>query len=361
LLAVLVSHPLAGLPSQLAKPALQLATVHMLPEHPDVAFDALHMRPQAPHAVTVLVRFTSHPLAGLPSQSAKPLVQAYIQLPPVQLAVALARAAQVRPQPPQCVTLLRVSTSQPSAATMLQSARPVVQVNPQVPIAQVVVAPARPGHTVPHAPHAATLLAMLVSHPLATFASQSARPMSHMLTEQLPPVQLAAPPMTVHTRPQPPQCEVLVRRSTSHPLAALPSQSAKPALHAYTQPPLVQLAVALALAAHARPQPPQCAVLLRVSTSQPSVAIMLQSARPVSQVKPQVPIVHVVVAPLRAGHAVPQPPQARRSVRVSVSHPLAGFMSQSARPVSHVLTVQLPAMQVPVPPAGRQARPHEPQ
>lgn len=48
-----------------------------------------------------------------------------------QLAVAFARAAQAFPQRPQCASVVARFTSQPSAAVVLQSPKPVLQVNVQ--------------------------------------------------------------------------------------------------------------------------------------------------------------------------------------------------------------------------------------
>jgi hypothetical protein len=56
---------------------------------------------------------------------------------------------------------------------------------------------------------------------------------------------------------------------TSHPLVrALPSQFANPALHAIKHDPRLQLAVPFAVL-HAWLQPPQCATVVCVLTSQP--------------------------------------------------------------------------------------------
>jgi hypothetical protein len=55
------------------------------------------------------------------------------QTPAAQLAVAFAPAAQARPQAPQCARLAVVATSQPSAATPLQSPKPALHENPQAP------------------------------------------------------------------------------------------------------------------------------------------------------------------------------------------------------------------------------------
>lgn len=72
-----------------------------------------------------------------------------------------------------------------------------------------------------------------------------------------------------HTIPQPPQLfrDVCV-------LTQLVPQRVVPGPHAVTQ----ALAVQVCPLAHARPHAPQCAALVRVSTSQPLAAIPSQSA-----------------------------------------------------------------------------------
>ena len=71
---------------------------------------------------------TSQPLAGLPSQSAKPAAQAPIaQAPIAQVGVALAKAQRM-PQPPQlAMSAARTATSQPLAGMPSQSAKPGAQ------------------------------------------------------------------------------------------------------------------------------------------------------------------------------------------------------------------------------------------
>jgi hypothetical protein len=81
--------------------------------------------------------------------------------------------------------------------------------------------------------------------------------------------------------------------------------------------------------AHARPQAPQWAVALAVSTSQPSATLALQSPRPAAQVMPHAPIAHVA-APPAALHALPQPPQLETLVVVFTSQPFMTARSQSA-------------------------------
>jgi hypothetical protein len=78
-------------------------------------------------------------------------------------------------------------------------------------------------------------------------------------------------------------------------------------------------------------------VLVRVSTSQPSAGLALQSAKPTLQVKPQRAPVHDEVALATAGQTVPQAPQLRGSVLVLVQLP-----AQLTRPLAQV-TTQVPA------------------
>lgn len=73
------------------------------------------------------------------------------QAPPEQVIVALG-APQAAPQPPQLATLVFRFTSQPLAALPSQSRKPALQVNPQVPTRQEGAALASGGHTVPHIP-----------------------------------------------------------------------------------------------------------------------------------------------------------------------------------------------------------------
>jgi hypothetical protein len=83
--------------------------------------------------------------------------EAHIAVPPVAL--------QTAPQRPQFDVELCVFTSHPSAALMLQSAKPALQVNPHAPAAQVDVALARAGHAVPHAPQFDVSVARLTQRP----------------------------------------------------------------------------------------------------------------------------------------------------------------------------------------------------
>src|SRR5579864_5149337 len=100
---------------------------------------------------------------------------------------------------------------------------------------------------------------------------------------QLPLEQAGVPLATMHSAPQPPQLLGSTPMLVSQPSTAAPLQSAQPALQAAT----VQLPAAPAGTAlgrlHAAPQPPQFAASVRMSCSQPLAALPSQSAKPALQ------------------------------------------------------------------------------
>jgi len=126
---------LVATPSQLPKPALQAPRVHAPATQaavPPGVTQALLHRPQCATAVRVS---TSQPLAGSPSQSAKPSLHSQAQAPSEQRAVVLGRLAQARPQPPQWAVVVAVLVSQPLAALMSQSPKePVHKPTAQAPM-----------------------------------------------------------------------------------------------------------------------------------------------------------------------------------------------------------------------------------
>ncbi len=69
-----------------------------------------------------------------------------------------------------------------------------------------------------------------VSQPFEALPSQSPKFVSQRAMAQVPAMHAAVPLGGVHARPQAPQCEVLVRVSTSQPFEGSPSQSEKPGL-----------------------------------------------------------------------------------------------------------------------------------
>jgi hypothetical protein len=104
---------------------------------------------------------------------------------------------------------------------------------------------------------------------------------------------------------------------------------------------------------HWRPQSPQCASLVCVLVSQPSAALLLQLPKPALHMPtPQVPIAQVCVATFVKAHRAPQAPQLLVSApRTLTSQPLAGFMSQFAKPRLQLIP-HVPAAQVGVPFVG---------
>jgi hypothetical protein len=185
-----------------------------------------------------------------------------------------------------------------------------------------------PVQALPHTPHEA-VPERLASQPLDAVPSQLADPGSHV-KPQRPAAHVALAPATAgQAIAQRPQCITLVRVSVSHPLAAFVSQSAKPSSQVKPQVAIAQVGVAWATAGHARPHAPQCITLARVSVSQPFVAFTSQSPKPTLQVDWQRPITHDAVALAVAAHAIPQPPQWTTLVCVSVSQPFEASVSQS--------------------------------
>ena len=133
-----------------------------------------------------------------------------------------------------------------------------------------------------------------------------------------------------HALPHMPQCETAVFTSTSQPFVGLPSQSPNPAAHEVTaQRPIAQAGTALGglqTVLHA----PQFERSVASSTSQPLSGLPSQSAKPALHANSQRPDEHDERALGRAAHAAPQAPQFIASVSVFVSHPLPGARSQSA-------------------------------
>ena len=217
-------------------------------------------------------------------------------------------AWQARPQAPQWAALARVSTSQPLLGLLSQSPKLVAQTAPQTPAAQKVVALGPAGHAVPQAPQWSGSLARLVQVP-----AQLRCPV-WQLTPHWPAEHTVPLGQTV---PQAPQLVLLVLVLTSQPLAASPSQSAKPAAQAASvQAPALQRVVALG-SAQARPHPPQWAALVAVSVSQPLAAWLSQSPKPVERrTIAQAPAVQPWVAVLARAQAAPHAPQWAGSMAV---------------------------------------------
>jgi len=285
----------------------------------------------------------SQPLAALPSQLPKPALHVIPQVPAGQVAVPLV-VLQTALQDPQCSGLLRL-VSQPLAGLLSQSPKPEAQAIPQLPAVQVGVPP-DVEQTWPQVLQLLTLVFRFTSQPLAGLLSQSAKPALQVPMAQVPLLQVAAALANVHLVPQALQLLTSVLRLTSQPLVALPSQLPEPAVHApIVQVLLTQLAAALANV-HTVPQPPQLLTSVVVVVPQATPVPGGQVALPAPHVLyPHVPALHTGVPPV-VGHLVPQALQLFTSEFRLTSQPLVALPSQLANPALQVPMAQVPLLHV---------------
>jgi hypothetical protein len=320
-----VSQPLAPLPSQSPKPALQLDTPHTPPTQFGVPPPVGHTCPHAEQLLTSLFESVSQPFAGLPSQSLKPAEQLGTQAPAVHVVVPW-EFVQATPHPPQFDVVFS-AVSQPLRALPSQLPNPAEHVGTQVLAVQVVV-PLAFEQARPHPPQFGTEVVVSVSHPLFAFESQLPHP-AVQVGVQVPLGHVVVPWAFVHAVPQAPQF-VVVFSEASHPFETCVSQSPKLALQVIEHAPLVQPAVPLLLL-HTLPQAPQFDRLFWVLTSHPFAAAPSQFAKPALHVpRVQLPDAHDELAFARA-HTAPHEPQFDSVVRL-VSQPLAELPSQFAKP-----------------------------
>lgn len=365
LLVVLVSQPSDVTLLQLPHPNKHDAMVHALLAQPSLALARLHTWPHDPQLLTLVLVSTSQPLAVTPSQLPHPgRHEATVQALLTQLSLALGRS-QAWPHDPQLLTLLLVSISQPSDATPLQLAQPDEHdTTVQALLAQPSLAFGRL-QAWPHEPQSLTVLVVSTSQPSDATPLQLPHPDAQDATVQ---ALLAQPSLAwgrLQTAPQAPQLLTSVRVSISQPVSTFPSQSARPVLHAILHWPATQLAVP-PVELHTCPQLPQLFTSPIKSTSQPSASLSaLQSAKPVSQSPVQTPAVQTVVGTLLVLHALPQPPQFSGSDAISTSQPSSPLPGcgplQSAQPLSHAFTHKPSWHAVFVECVVAQAPPHEPQ
>ena len=307
--------------------------------------------PHAPQlAVSVLV-LVSHPLVAVRSQSAKPLAHApTTHAPEAQACVATLASAQTRPHDPQLFGSKLVEVQLPE-----HEVSPAPHVAVQAPAVHTRPAPHAVGAlAVLHAPQLFESLAVLTSHPLAALPSQSAYPALQAPITHAPAAHVAAALAKRHTLPHAPQLFASVPRTlVSQPLLAVPSQSAKPALHPPTTHRLDEHALTLTLASeHRAPHAPQLAGSEAVLTQSPE-----QSVVPETQEVAQLPAVQT----WPEAQVVAQVPQCALSPLTLVSHPFAGLPSQSANPAAHMPSVHAPATHDAPALAKRHATPHPPQ
>jgi hypothetical protein len=124
-------------------------------------------------------------------------------------------------------------------------------------------------------PQLALSVPVLVSQPFVAFMSQLAKPVLQAPSTHALAAQLAAALAKVQARPHAEQLVALVRRSVSQPLAAIPSQLPKLALHVPT--PHVPEAHVLTLTLvrrHTLPHMPQCDGSVMVFTHAPEQLVV---------------------------------------------------------------------------------------
>jgi hypothetical protein len=265
---------------------------------------------------------------------------------------------------PQWAAVL-ISVSQPSVATPLQSAWVASHVTTeQTPLLQCSVAPPFVLHAEVQPPQWVASVLRLISHPFDALWSQSSKPMLHAVTEHAYPLlvllQASVTWFVLHAFPQAPQLLVVVI-GVSQPLATLPSQSAKPGLHAILQVEPTHVPTP-PFWLHAFPQAPQLLGSLVTLISQPFAACPSQSLNPaLHAMTAHFEALHVSVA-LFVLHGVVQLPQWFGSLVMLISHPLAGLWSQSIVPATvQVDTVHTPRVQTSLAPVTLQAWVHEAQ
>jgi hypothetical protein len=204
---------------------------HDPPAHARVEFEGVpHELPQRPQLFTSVAFDTSHPSVALPLQSTLPGLHAYVQRPLAQTGAEFGRDGHIVPQVPQFARSERRSTSQPSFALPLQLAKFGRQAaSEHVPLPHVPM-PLEYEHAMLHRPQCIGSAERFASQPFAALPSQSAYPALHEPIVQRKFVHAAVAFGSEQTVPQPPQFEGCVM-SVSQPLLDMPSQFAVPVGH----------------------------------------------------------------------------------------------------------------------------------
>ncbi len=261
-----------------------------------------HDLPVAQHVEPQTGRPSAQPTRQLPAAHTCPVGQAVPHAP--QLAASLCVSAQVVPH----------------------AVSPVAHSRTHTPARHACIDP----HERAQAPQLRASVCVLTSQPFDTAPSQSAKPEAHSATEQRPAEQVPVEFAGAQRAPHAPQCVVLVSSAASQPLVRSPSQLAKFVSHENEQKPVEHATRALGPVGHTAPQRPQLPVSVARFVSQPLAALPSQSAKPTAQVTPQAPALHVEVALALAGQVFPHAPQLRTSAESVTSQPFEAMRSQSA-------------------------------
>jgi hypothetical protein len=217
--------PFAAFASQSPNVPLHAVTAQRPAAQVVCALASAQVIPHAPQFIGSAPVAVSHPSSRLALQLAKPVSHApRLHAPPAHAAPAWAKLHDC-PHPPQWASDVAVSTSQPLPALMSQSSRPTLHMlMPHMPARHTGVPPGAM-QTVAHEPQWVSSTWVFTSQPSAAIMLQSAKPALHMPTAQRPIAHAAVALATRHAKLHPPQLFASVRMSTSQPLAALPSHS----------------------------------------------------------------------------------------------------------------------------------------
>jgi hypothetical protein len=231
----------------------------------------------------------------------------------------------------------------------LQSPKSASQVMPQVLLMQDGLAFVASGQTIPQVPQLEGSDTTSVQE-----VPQIMLGAEHVSTQSRAP---GLPPQTgieviVQSFPQEPQLATS-ESDCSQPLVSSASQSPKPTSQLIPHIPMAQRVDAFAGAApQSLPHPPQFSVPLAMFVSHPVESSESQSSKPASQlIRLQVPVAQLSTA-LGREQVAPQAPQFIRVVS-EVSHPFVMSVSQSSQSASQAMP-QAPSVQMPEawPPAG---------
>jgi hypothetical protein len=267
-----VSQPFARFPSQFPKPAAHRSWHVPLMHNAAELGPAGQTLPHAPQFRTLDEIAVSQPFNGSPSQLPKPPLHASEHVPPTHRAVPFAPPGHATPQRPQCAGFIVSAVSQPLASIVSQLPKPRLHVEPQALAVQVGLALGRAGQVIPQPPQLAGSVAGVTQ-----LAPQSICVAPHVDTH-MPTIGSHTVP-AAHGRPQAPQFAGLLR-AASQPFDAFMSQSAKPGRHVNPHAPRSHVGVAFGRGGHAFPQAPQLRASLSSTASHPFAAIASQSPAP---------------------------------------------------------------------------------
>src|SRR5262245_30111203 len=160
-----------------------------------------------------------------------------------------------------------------------------------------------------------------------------------------PLVHPGVPLATAHLVMHAPQLLMSFEVLVSHPLAAFASQFWNGALQtAMPHTPAAQPGEPLATAGHALLHMPQFLMSFEVFASQPLAALASQSWNGIMQaIWPQTLLMHVGLVFMPPGQTLAHMPQFLTSLVRLVSQPSFGFMLQSAKPALHMPMPHTPA------------------